>query len=407
MANKFFDNFLFISTRLTIKNSHLNKHDVFKVKSGLAKKLGAVSLFISGGFLIMNVFLMISMNIKTGGQHVEVYGLLSLLGLIIGIAASSIAIVLEVISVFAKKEAIKVLFARISLDLLFALILLSMLFFMYADAEQGYLANETMSASIIIVTLLIILQPAFWTDAVIASLCTSGGLVTVVLVSKAQYNIGGVLYYIIIAALFPLVAYLVISILFYAETQRYITELRNEILNNTAMYDELTHCKNRHALREFLVENARRWERENVHLLLIMFDIDNFKQYNDQFSHPGGDYCLKSIAEAIRREFPSPGLDFFRYGGEEFLLFFEIEDTSEAPRIMERVRNAVRDLKIDAPEGAPKSMVTISVGGTVINTSEVFSFDKQLKVVDDYLYQAKKNGKDVCVIDGSVIEDNK
>ena len=102
------------------------------------------------------------------------------------------------------------------------------------------------------------------------------------MVSKAQFDIGGVLYYIIIAALFPLVAYLVISILFYAESQRYVTELRNEILNNTAMYDELTHCKNRHALREFLVDNARRWERENVRLLLIMFDIDNFKRINDE-----------------------------------------------------------------------------------------------------------------------------
>ena len=200
-----------------------------------------------------------------------------------------------------------------------------------------------------------------------------------------------------------MVAYVIVSILFYAESQKYCEELRNEVLNNTAMYDELTHCKNRHALREFLVENAERWDNKDVKLLFIMFDIDNFKLYNDQFSHPGGDYCLKTIAEAIRKEFPAPGLDFFRYGGEEFILFFELESVDQAPEMMERVRNAVKGMNIVAPKGAPEDVVTISVGGTVVETEKYFSFEESLKTVDEYLYQAKKSGKDVCVFDGKEI----
>ena len=406
MKNKFLENFLFISTRLTIKNNHLNKNDVRKIKGELAKKLGAVALLISVGFLLACTFLMISMSVATNGRLIETYGTLSFTGQAVGIVGSLLAIVLEIIGLRSKNETTKVIVARIALNSLYLVILFSLISFFFADAKQGFLnETETLSASVIIVTLLVLIQPAFWIDSSVAGILTSGSIIVSAIIAYYIYNIKGLHYYIIIGTLFPLVGYLVISILFYAEAQRYCVELRNEVLNNTAMYDELTHCKNRHALREFLVENAKRWDTKNVHLLLIMFDIDNFKEYNDQFSHPGGDYCLKSIAEAIRREFPSPGLDFFRYGGEEFLLFFEIENTSDAPEIMKRVRNAVRDLKIDAPEGAPKSMVTISVGGSVINTSEVFSFDKQLKVVDSYLYQAKRSGKDMCIIDGSVIED--
>jgi diguanylate cyclase (GGDEF)-like protein len=153
-----------------------------------------------------------------------------------------------------------------------------------------------------------------------------------------------------------------------------------------------------------LKENALRWNNKDVKLLIIMFDIDNFKLYNDQFSHPGGDYCLKTIAEAIRKEFPAPGLDFFRYGGEEFLLFFELNDPNDAPKYVEQTRKAIKELKLEAPKGAPKDMVTISVGGLLLNNVHGFSFEEQMKLVDSYLYTAKANGKDVCVFDGSVIE---
>ena len=180
--------------------------------------------------------------------------------------------------------------------------------------------------------------------------------------------------------------------------------LRNERLYNTAIYDELTQCKNRYALREFLKANHKRWESKQVNILLIMFDIDNFKEYNDQFSHPGGDYCLRSVADAVRKEFQSPNLDFFRYGGEEFLLFLEIRNVKDAKKLILQVRNSIKGLNIEAPEGAPKEVVTISVGGTVIVTPTDFNFDEYIRVVDKYLYKAKGAGKDVCCLDDKIVK---
>ena len=210
-------------------------------------------------------------------------------------------------------------------------------------------------------------------------------------------------YYILVGAIFPLCCYFIITLLFYAESQHYKDMMEKEMLNNKAYYDNLTKCKNRHALTEFIKENSRKWKFMN--LLIILFDIDNFKQYNDQFSHLGGDYCLKSIADAVRTEFASPSLDFFRYGGEEFLLFFELEDKNEAPIIMEKVRKAIRNQEIAAPEGAPKDVVTVSLGGLLIERAEAFKFEDELALVDKYLYIAKANGKDVSCYNGELIED--
>ena len=154
----------------------------------------------------------------------------------------------------------------------------------------------------------------------------------------------------------------------------------------------------------FLEENAEEWEsNDDLNLLLVMFDIDNFKEYNDQFSHLAGDYCLKTIADGIRKTFPSPDLDFFRYGGEEFLLFFELDNPMDAGRVLEKARTAVEELNIEAPKGAPKKIVTISIGGSLIKNIDRFDFEKELATVDKYLYQAKENGKDRSCLDGNLI----
>ena len=404
METKFISNFQFLSPRLTIKNNHLTKEDVRKIKASLATKIGAMSSIIAAGFLIICILLLVSMGVSTGGQHIEVYGLTSLLGQVFGAAFCLVAVVLEVISFKTKEQSKKALLNRFT-NLALYLALASTLFLsLYADAEMGYLSSSpTISVSIVLLAVLILIQPVYWLEAAILDMAVTGLVIAMAIYCNVTFATQSTLYYILIAVLFPLLSYLIISILFYAETQKYIQDIRNAILNDTAMYDELTHCKNRHALKSYLKDNSKRWSNEETNLLLIMFDIDNFKLYNDTFSHPGGDYCLVSIADALRRAFPLPDLNFFRYGGEEFLLFFELENPKEAKSILEKARKAVQNLNIEAPGGAPYKYVTISVGGTLIKTVDEFDFDKHLQIVDSYLYQAKANGKNICVIDGKAI----
>lgn len=396
---------IFLFPTLLIKKNHLSKKDVKTIKGNLTTSFSQINFIVAIVLIALIAILHVFMEFDSNFHYIEVYDIMSLVGQIILVTGAIVTIVLILISKNTKKRDSAVIYARIAGDILYLGASLYMLCCVIADARMKYTFNsETLSAGIIFIAILVLIQPMHWTDAVILNLFTSLGIVAIAIYGALSLNMGALLYYILIALIFPFAGYMVTSLLFYAETQRYKEILENEKLHNRAYYDNLTRCKNRHALSEYLKENKSRWKRkENVNLLMVLFDIDNFKLYNDQFSHLGGDYCLRSICDAIRQEFPSPSLDFFRYGGEEFLLFFELKEPEEAPMILEKVREAISGLDIVAPNGAPKKMVTISVGGMLLRNVKEFVFEEEMKTVDEYLYKAKNSGKDVVCYNGQLI----
>ena len=381
---------IFLFPTRVIKNHHFSKKDVRNIKGNLTKSFSLVDLIIASVLLLIILALFIFMNISTNGHYAETYGVASFIAAIILQAGCLSTIILIVLSRIVKSDKTSKVLMRIGEDILFAAGAIYMLLCVFADAQMGFTKeSETLSASIIFVTVLILIQPMHWTDAIIADLSTSAGIITVTILGASLYKMSAVHYYMLIAVLFPFTGYLFYSLLFYAESQRYTQELENERLHNRAYYDYLTRCKNRHALNEFITENKTRWEtRDNINLLIIIL---------------GGDYCLRSICDAIRHEFPSPSLDFFRYGGEEFLLFFELRNPEDAPKILNNVKNSVSTLEIEAPQGAPKRMVTISVGGLLLRSISKFDFEEEMKAVDSYLYKAKSSGKDVVCYNGEII----
>ena len=406
MENKRSDNnFAFLSPYMSIRSEHLSKRDVVNIKLSLGFKIGVACLLAAIAMLIVDAVLFAIFSIQSNFDLLSTQSINGVIGISVSMLGCILCIILQIISIKTKNEKIKSGTCRSGHIVLFVAIAVQMIFSIHGDAAMGYLGtSESMSAAIMLVAILMLIQPVFWTEAIILDLLVSGTIIFTAFHCAKTHNLQAVHYYIIVAVAYLFACYLITSILFYAETQRYCQVLRNERLYNTAIYDELTQCKNRYALREYLKDNHKRWETRQVNILLIMFDIDNFKEYNDQFSHPGGDYCLRSVADAVRREFQSPNLDFFRYGGEEFLLFLEIRNIKDAKKIILQVRNAISGLNIEAPEGAPKEMVTVSVGGITIVTPIDFNFDEHIRTVDKYLYQAKGAGKDICCLDGKIIK---
>lgn len=399
------NNFAFLSPYMSIRSEHLNKRDVVNIKLSLGFKIGVACLLASVAMLVVDVALFFILGSQSKFDIISVYGLSSLIGLGISLLGSLLCLIMEVASIKLAPGKAKNATCRIGHLVFFIALASQMILYIHADASMGYLSvSESVSAAVMIIAILMLVQPVFWSEAIVLDLLVSASLIFVTIHSSIEHNLQAPYYYILAAVVYLFACYLISSILFYAETQRYCQVLRNERLYNTAIYDELTQCKNRYALREFLKENHKRWETRQVNILLIMFDIDNFKEYNDQFSHPGGDYCLRSVADAIRREFQSPNLDFFRYGGEEFILFLEIRNVKDSKKIILQVRNAIKSLNIEAPEGAPKEMVTVSVGGTIIITPIDFNFEEHIRTVDKYLYKAKEAGKDICCLDDKIVK---
>ena len=398
----------FILPSKIIKEKHLRRKDVLRVKENITSNFLIVRLIASAILYLLSFSMLVYMGVVTDWHQVDVYGLGSITSQIVGMFGCLTTFVLTILVLVMKKhhKAVSII-NRISSDVLFSAIAAQLILGLHADAQMGYTTSqEALSASIVLLTILVLLQPAYWLDAAILDVSFVVAFFSVALHAHYVYGMKAFHYYALISMFFPVCCYFVIALIFYAECQHYRDILENERLTDKAYYDSLTQCKNRHALSEFLRDNAKKWEnRENVNLLIILFDIDNFKQYNDQFSHLGGDYCLKSIADAIRQAFPSPSLDFFRYGGEEFLLFFELEDPTQAPKYMEEVRNAIKGLDIEAPRGAPKDVVTISLGGLLLRNVESFSFEQEMALVDSYLYLAKASGKDVSCYNGDLIKE--
>ena len=395
----------YLSPLRVIKDNQLSKKDVKTIKDNISLNMVLFRLLIAVFMYGLSFSTMMVMSFNSNWKQVETYGLTSIIAQVICMSLSLLSIILIVVGYFIKNQKIKVILNRIACDALFVGVLSQLGLGLHSDAEMGFTAHpEVLSASIVLVAVLMMIQPAYWTDSIILNLVASLSIIVMSIVFKFVYNLEGTFYYIVTAVAFPVFTYFINTLLFYVECKNYEENIENERLTNKAYYDNLTLCKNRHALKMFLDENSSKWERkENLNLLIVLFDIDNFKEYNDQFSHLGGDYCLKSIAEGIRKAFPSPSLDFFRYGGEEFLLFFELDDESKAKETMEKVRKSIEGLNIEAPKGAPQKVVTISVGGTLIRSVKHFSFEEQMSTVDKYLYEAKNNGKDVSCLDGKMI----
>ena len=398
------NHFIFLSPVLTIKKEHLTKRDVRNIKVSLSRKIGVSALVVAFLILLVNIVAFITMSIETKFNQIEVYGITSFLGQMISIVGTICVIVFEIVALKNKYQVIKERFSHLSSTLMFVVMGIYFFLSLYADAAHGFMSTPALSPSVTLISFFILIQPVFWREAIILDGSLSLGLIGFVIFAAYKYNIDGLMYYFLIAISFPIGSYLIISILFYAETQKYCEELRNQALFDHAAYDELTHCKNRYMLNTTIENNITEWKNNKEEsLVVMMFDIDDFKQYNDQFSHVAGDYCLKTISDGIRKAFPSPSLDFYRYGGEEFLFFIEASNRLQAEYIIEKVRTTVLRLCIVAPNGAPSQYVTISIGGTFVKVNEINDFEEVIKTADKYLYEAKRNGKNVSVLDGNLI----
>ncbi|WP_418126108.1 diguanylate cyclase [Variovorax sp. 160MFSha2.1] len=175
-------------------------------------------------------------------------------------------------------------------------------------------------------------------------------------------------------------------------------ETLNGTLKTLAMEDGLTGLANRRKFDVTLNTEIGRAVRDASTLALIMIDVDCFKQYNDIYGHAAGDECLQKIgrtvaALAARR----PGDLAARYGGEELAVLLPNTDVQDALLLAERIRNAVRDLKI-AHAGVENGFVTLSAGVEALRPSALDGQSKELiEAADKALYQAKTQGRDrVC-----------
>jgi diguanylate cyclase (GGDEF)-like protein len=168
-------------------------------------------------------------------------------------------------------------------------------------------------------------------------------------------------------------------------------------LRDLSRTDGLTGVYNRAYFNECFDMEWRRSRRNQASIGVLMIDIDHFKNVNDTHGHPGGDACLKQVANTMQLAVRRPGDEIFRYGGEEFVILLPNTDADGAAHIGERIRQQVEALQV--VHDGKTIPLTVSVGVAAGIPDAVGGSDFSLiGDADKALYQAKTNGRNrVCV----------
>ncbi|MDO9151932.1 MAG: GGDEF domain-containing protein [Methylotenera sp.] len=185
------------------------------------------------------------------------------------------------------------------------------------------------------------------------------------------------------------------------------------LLNNENECDTLTGLLNRKTfdfkinkiLAQMHSSTNRKEDKADQIYFLAIFDIDHFKRINDEFGHLIGDEVLLMFSQLMRQSFRETD-PLFRFGGEEFVGFFECASTMDIQNIFERFK-----LKVANFQFPQVGKVTVSAGFT-----EISPFDTSSQIIDradTALYYAKNHGRnrvdsyELLIADGSLQENKK
>jgi diguanylate cyclase len=173
---------------------------------------------------------------------------------------------------------------------------------------------------------------------------------------------------------------------------------RLEVAERENVTDSLTNLANRRAFDQELTRMAHMAAVFGEECCLLLIDADHFKDVNDRYGHRAGDAVLRALADVLVRTFPRRSDTVARFGGEEFAILLRDANGRDALRLGERLREAVRNLKVHH-EGQD-IQITVSVG---ISAAAPAQPAEWLDRADRALYAAKREGRNRCVVaDGSL-----
>lgn len=155
--------------------------------------------------------------------------------------------------------------------------------------------------------------------------------------------------------------------------------------------DSLTRLLNRSGLES----RGKNTFREDKDGLLIIFDLDNFKQVNDDLGHPIGDEVLKCFAKCLEKHFiEKQNIEnsiIARFGGDEFIVYIDqYIERDRIIRILDRLLNCIRE---ELKDYYSKYNLSTSIGA-VYRDSNIKNYDELYREADKALYKAKNSGKD-------------
>jgi diguanylate cyclase (GGDEF)-like protein len=158
-----------------------------------------------------------------------------------------------------------------------------------------------------------------------------------------------------------------------------------------ALTDALTGLNNSRFFRAHIGPEIQKAENLGQPLSLLMLDVDDFKQFNDQYGHIQGDQVLTRLGDTVRAHVRQADLPC-RYGGEEFVVIMPGADGARAMEVAERIRQAFGQHPV-VPRPGVKIHVTVSLGAAQYEAG--LTAQDLLERADRAMYRAKAAGKNI------------
>ncbi len=152
-----------------------------------------------------------------------------------------------------------------------------------------------------------------------------------------------------------------------------------------SIHDPLTGAYNLRKFYEDIEHLRKECMTHKTGFVLLIIDVDNFKNINDTLGHLEGDKALKEIVYIIKRNIRDTDA-VYRYGGDEFTVILKNTDDDGAYRIAERIRKEVET----------HTNTTVSIGGSYFYVA--YTATELMREADRKLYIAKKLGKNRTII---------
>ena len=120
------------------------------------------------------------------------------------------------------------------------------------------------------------------------------------------------------------------------------TAIESELVRLQSFSDPLTEVYNRRMLDDMMFKYARRAERLNKPLSLLMIDVNDFRTINSRFGHTTGDFVLLEVATLLKSAVRGSDA-VIRYGGDEFLIILGDSPLKDVDVVMARISKFVHD----------------------------------------------------------------
>ncbi len=167
-------------------------------------------------------------------------------------------------------------------------------------------------------------------------------------------------------------------------------EKQQKQMEKMAYYDLLTDLPNRRFFYQLFQKEISLIKRHGYEAVVMIMDVDNFKEINDTYGHPTGDNVLKQLADLLKNNVRESDT-VSRFGGEEFIIMLPNTSLEQGCAFAERLRTTIMNNEFTVDSN--KFRVTSSFGVCLINREKILSLEECYHLVDKALYLAKQKGK--------------